>query len=40
VIHREQVPAGWYATIRLRRGEALRTVTTCADAAAIVFSAG
>ena len=24
VIHREQVPAGWYATIRLRRGEALR----------------
>jgi urea carboxylase-associated protein 2 len=26
VIHREQVPAGWYATIRLRRGEALRIV--------------
>jgi urea carboxylase-associated protein 2 len=24
VIHREQVPAGWYATLRLRRGEALR----------------
>jgi urea carboxylase-associated protein 2 len=24
VIHREQVPAGWYATVRLRRGEALR----------------
>jgi uncharacterized protein len=24
VIHREYVPAGWYATIRLRRGEALR----------------
>jgi uncharacterized protein len=24
VIHREHVPAGWYATIRLRRGEALR----------------
>ena len=26
VIHREQVPAGWYATLRLRRGEALRIV--------------
>jgi urea carboxylase-associated protein 2 len=26
VIHREQVPPGWYATIRLRRGEALRIV--------------
>ncbi|MBV8926608.1 MAG: DUF1989 domain-containing protein [Bradyrhizobium sp.] len=26
VIHREQVPAGWYATVRLRRGEALRIV--------------
>jgi hypothetical protein len=24
VIHREHVPPGWYATIRLRRGEALR----------------
>src|SRR5260221_14114775 len=24
VISREQVPAGWYATVRLRRGEALR----------------
>jgi uncharacterized protein len=24
VIHREQVPPGWYTTIRLRRGEALR----------------
>ena len=24
VIHREQVPPGWYATIRLRRGEVLR----------------
>ena len=24
VIHREHLPAGWYATIRLRRGEALR----------------
>jgi len=24
VIHREHVPAGWYATIRLSRGEALR----------------
>ena len=24
VMHREQVPAGWYATIHLRRGEALR----------------
>jgi uncharacterized protein len=24
VIHREHVPAGWYATIRLRRSEALR----------------
>jgi uncharacterized protein len=26
VINREQVPAGWYATVRLRRGEALRIV--------------
>jgi hypothetical protein len=26
VIHREQVPAGWHATIRLRRGEALRII--------------
>ena len=26
VIHREQVPSGWYATIHLRRGEALRIV--------------
>ena len=26
VIHREHVPAGWYATMRLRRGEALRIV--------------
>ncbi|WP_213774534.1 urea amidolyase associated protein UAAP1 [Bradyrhizobium sp. dw_78] len=26
VIDREQIPAGWYATIRLRRGEALRIV--------------
>ena len=26
VIHREQVPSGWYATMRLRRGEALRIV--------------
>jgi uncharacterized protein len=26
VIHREEVPAGWYATMRLRRGEALRIV--------------
>jgi urea carboxylase-associated protein 2 len=26
VISREQVPAGWYATIRLRRGEALRII--------------
>jgi uncharacterized protein len=26
VIHREQVPPGWYATIRLHRGEALRIV--------------
>jgi uncharacterized protein len=26
VISREQVPAGWYATLRLRRGEALRIV--------------
>lgn len=24
VIHREQVPPGWYTTMRLRRGEALR----------------
>jgi hypothetical protein len=29
VIHREQVPAGWYATIRLRRGEALRIIDEC-----------
>jgi urea carboxylase-associated protein 2 len=28
VISSEQVPAGWYATIRLRRGEALRIVDT------------
>jgi urea carboxylase-associated protein 2 len=26
VISREQIPAGWYATVRLRRGEALRIV--------------
>ena len=26
VVSREQVPAGWYATVRLRRGEALRIV--------------
>jgi uncharacterized protein len=26
VIHREHLPAGWYATVRLRRGEALRIV--------------
>src|SRR5882757_1110623 len=26
VISREQVPAGWYATVRLQRGEALRIV--------------
>src|SRR4029077_12049406 len=26
IITREQVPAGWYATARLRRGEALRIV--------------
>ena len=26
VIHREQVPAGWYTTTSLRRGEALRIV--------------
>jgi urea carboxylase-associated protein 2 len=26
VIHREHVPAGWYATMRLRRGEALRII--------------
>jgi uncharacterized protein len=26
VIHREQVPPGWYATIRLRRGDALRII--------------
>jgi urea carboxylase-associated protein 2 len=26
VISREQVPPGWYATIRLRRGEALRII--------------
>jgi urea carboxylase-associated protein 2 len=26
VIGREQVPAGWYATVRLRRGEALRII--------------
>jgi urea carboxylase-associated protein 2 len=26
VIGREQVPAGWYATVRLKRGEALRIV--------------
>jgi urea carboxylase-associated protein 2 len=26
VIHREQVPPGWYATMRLRRGEGVRIV--------------
>jgi uncharacterized protein len=26
VIHREQVPAAWYATIRMHRGEALRII--------------
>ena len=26
VIHRERVPGGWYTTLRLRRGEALRIV--------------
>jgi urea carboxylase-associated protein 2 len=26
VIHRESVPAGWYTTMRLRRGEVLRVV--------------
>src|ERR1700737_57477 len=26
IISREHVPAGWYATVRLRRGEALRIV--------------
>jgi hypothetical protein len=26
VVHREEVPPGWYATIRLRRGEALRII--------------
>jgi uncharacterized protein len=26
VIHREQVPAGWYAALALRRGEALRII--------------
>ena len=26
VIHQEPVPAGWYATMRLRRGEALRII--------------
>jgi uncharacterized protein len=26
VLHREQVPSGWYAPMRLRRGEALRIV--------------
>jgi urea carboxylase-associated protein 2 len=26
MISREQVPAGWYATVRLRRGEALRII--------------
>ena len=28
VISREEVPAGWYDTVRLRRGEALRIVDT------------
>ncbi len=28
MISREDVPAGWYATIRLRRGEALRIIDT------------
>jgi len=29
LIHHEQVPAGWYATVRLRRGEALRILDEC-----------
>ena len=28
IISREQVPAGWYTTVRLKRGEALRIVDT------------
>lgn len=28
VISREEVPPGWYATVRLRRGEALRIIDT------------
>jgi urea carboxylase-associated protein 2 len=37
VIGREQVPAGWYATVRLRRGEALRIVddSRCASVSLI-----
>jgi uncharacterized protein len=29
IIGCEQIPAGWYATVRLRRGEALRIIDEC-----------
>jgi uncharacterized protein len=34
VISREEVPAGWYATVRLRRGEALRILDSVGLSAA------
>jgi urea carboxylase-associated protein 2 len=37
VIRRETVPAGWYETIRLRRGEALRIVDLSGRASASVI---
>jgi len=37
VIHREQVPAGWYATVRLHRGEALRIIDESGSASVSVI---
>jgi len=46
VIHSEQVPADWYTTMRLRRGEALRIIdqagtssVNCADTVKVQWSA-
>jgi uncharacterized protein len=37
IIGREQVPAGWYTTVRLRRGEALRIVDETGRASAALI---
>jgi urea carboxylase-associated protein 2 len=37
IISREQVPPGWYATVRLRRGEALRIVDTLGTSSAALI---